>query len=80
MYNSGPVEQRGFLGLRGGILQFDSMLESSQFTNFLVKHQHTLRNKISRGNARIHHLKQLCNIMHMSPANAGIAEMSSQKL
>lgn len=27
MYNSGPVEQRGFLGLRGGILQFDSTLD-----------------------------------------------------
>lgn len=53
MSSSGPVEQREFLGLG---VAFFSLTWS--WTNSLVKHQHTLRNKISRGNGRIHHLKQ----------------------
>lgn len=53
MSSSGPVEQRGSLA-RG--VAFFSL--TWHWTNSLVKHQHTLRNKISRGNGRIHHLKQ----------------------
>lgn len=45
---------------RGGSLLrgFAFFSLTQHWTNSLVKHQHTLRNKFSRGNGRIHHLKQ----------------------
>lgn len=45
---------------RGGSLLggFAFFSLTQHWTNSLVKHQHTLRNKFSRGKGRIHHLKQ----------------------